>query len=92
MFSEGSGSGQDGFGQKVCDYLAEMLSSFERTNSGIIYWKERGTWHKKRFSTLTLYGLTLESVSALTRRWKLESVTPAGRSTATAVPDHGGKL
>jgi len=36
------------------DYLAEMLSSFARTNSGIIYWKERGTWHKRRFSDMDL--------------------------------------
>jgi hypothetical protein len=36
------------------DYLAEMLSSFARTNSGIIYWQERGTWHKRRFSDVDL--------------------------------------
>ena len=36
------------------DYLAEMLSSFARTNSGIIYWKEHGTWHKRRFSDIDL--------------------------------------
>jgi hypothetical protein len=36
------------------DYLAEMLSSFARTNSGIIYWKERGAWHKRRFSDMDL--------------------------------------
>src|SRR6201987_3215228 len=36
------------------DYLAEMLSSFARTNSGIIYWQERGSWHKRRFSDIDL--------------------------------------
>jgi hypothetical protein len=36
------------------DYLTEMLSSFARTNSGIIYWQERGTWHKRRFSDIDL--------------------------------------
>jgi hypothetical protein len=36
------------------DYLAEMLSSFARTNSGIIYWKERGTWLKRRFTDIDL--------------------------------------
>jgi hypothetical protein len=36
------------------DYLSEMLSSFSRTNSGIIYWKERGTWHKRRFSDIDM--------------------------------------
>jgi hypothetical protein len=36
------------------DYLAELLSSFARTNSGIIYWKERGTWHKRRFSDIDM--------------------------------------
>jgi hypothetical protein len=36
------------------DYLAEMLSSFARTNNGIIYWKERGTWHKRRFSDIDM--------------------------------------
>src|SRR5258707_1790591 len=39
---------------QTCDYLAEMLSSFVRTNSGVIYWKERGTWHKKRFSDIDI--------------------------------------
>jgi hypothetical protein len=34
------------------NYLAEMLSSFARTSSGTIYWKERGTWHKRRFSDI----------------------------------------
>lgn len=38
----------------VCDYLAEMLSSFTRTNSGVIYWKERGSWHKRRFSDIDI--------------------------------------
>jgi hypothetical protein len=38
----------------IRDYLAEMLSSFVRTNNGIIYWKERGTWHKRRFSDIDL--------------------------------------
>src|SRR3984957_540553 len=36
------------------DYLVEMLSSFARANSGIIYWKERGSWHKRRFSDIDL--------------------------------------
>jgi hypothetical protein len=40
--------------KQTCDYLAEMLSSFVRTNSGVIYWKERGTWHKKRFSDIDI--------------------------------------
>jgi hypothetical protein len=44
------------------DYLAEMLSSFVRTNSGIIYWRERGTWHKRRFSDIDL-----DDMVALTR-------------------------
>jgi len=30
--------------KRTRDYLAEMLSSFARTNSGVIYWKERGIW------------------------------------------------
>jgi hypothetical protein len=38
----------------VCDYLAEMLSSFTRTNSGVIYWKQRGSWHRRRFSDIDL--------------------------------------
>ena len=40
--------------KQTCDYLAGMLSSFVRTNSGVIYWKERGTWHKKRFSDIDI--------------------------------------
>ena len=38
----------------VREYLAEMLASFTRTNSGVIYWKERGAWHKRRFSDLDI--------------------------------------
>jgi hypothetical protein len=40
--------------KNVRDYLAEMLSSFARTNSGVIYWKERGTWHQRRFSDIDM--------------------------------------
>jgi hypothetical protein len=40
--------------KQTCDYLAEMLSSFARTNSGIIYWRERGTWQKRHFSDIDL--------------------------------------
>jgi hypothetical protein len=35
--------------KRTLNYLAEMLSSLARTNSGIVYWKERGSWHKKKF-------------------------------------------
>jgi hypothetical protein len=38
----------------VRDYLADMLASFTRTNSGVIYWRERGTLHKRRFSDLDI--------------------------------------
>jgi hypothetical protein len=40
--------------KEVRDYLAAMLSSFSRTNSGIIYWKERGTWHRRRYSDIDM--------------------------------------
>jgi hypothetical protein len=36
------------------DYLAEMLAAFARTSSGVVYWKERGTWHKRRFSDIDM--------------------------------------
>jgi hypothetical protein len=35
------------------DYLAEMLSSFARTNSGIIYWKEHAPGIKGGSATST---------------------------------------
>jgi len=38
----------------VLDYLVEMLCSFVRTQSGTIYWRERGRWHKRAFSDLDL--------------------------------------
>jgi hypothetical protein len=38
----------------VRNYLAEMLSSFTRTNSGVIYWRERGSWHRRRFSDIDI--------------------------------------
>lgn len=34
------------------DYLAEMLASFVRTNTGTVYFHERGTWRKRTFSDL----------------------------------------
>ena len=40
--------------QATRDYLAEMLSAFARTSSGVVYWKERGTWHKRRFSDIDM--------------------------------------
>jgi hypothetical protein len=40
--------------KQICDYLAQMLASFVRTNSGVIYWKERGAWHKKHFSDIDI--------------------------------------
>lgn len=40
--------------QATRDYLAEMLAAFARTSSGVIYWKERGTWQKRRFSDLDM--------------------------------------
>jgi hypothetical protein len=38
----------------VRDYLADMLASFTRTNSEVVYWRERGAWHKRRFSDLDI--------------------------------------
>src|SRR6516162_3405994 len=38
----------------IRDYLAEMLASFTRTNSVVTYWRERGAWHKRRFSDLDI--------------------------------------
>jgi len=40
--------------KEICNYLAQMLVSFVRTNSGVIYWKERGSWHKRRFSDIDI--------------------------------------
>ena len=31
-----------------------MLCSFVRTNTGLLYWKERGTWRKRKFSDLDM--------------------------------------
>jgi hypothetical protein len=36
------------------EYLIEMLCSFVRTNTSLLYWKERGAWHKRKFSDLDL--------------------------------------
>ncbi len=32
------------------EYLVEMLYSFVKTDSGVVYWKERGAWHRRRFN------------------------------------------
>ena len=36
------------------EYLIEMLCSFVRTNTGLLYWKERGAWHKRKFSDVDM--------------------------------------
>ncbi len=36
------------------DYLIELLCSFVRTHTGVLYWKERGAWRKRRFSDLNM--------------------------------------
>jgi hypothetical protein len=36
------------------EYLTEMLCSFVRTNTGVVYWKEQGTWHKRKFSDMDM--------------------------------------
>jgi hypothetical protein len=36
------------------DYLVELLASFVRTNSGVIYWRERGAWRKRQFSDIDI--------------------------------------
>ena len=40
--------------RQTLDYLAEMLDSFARTNSGVIHWMQGGTWHKRRFSDIDM--------------------------------------
>ncbi len=32
------------------EYLAGLLCSFVKTNTAVIYWKERGAWHRRRFN------------------------------------------
>lgn len=36
------------------EYLIEMLCSFVRTNTSLLYWKERGAWQKRKFSDLDM--------------------------------------
>ena len=36
------------------EYLIEMLCSFVRTNTGVVYWKEYGAWHKRKFSDMDM--------------------------------------
>ncbi len=36
------------------EYLTEMLCSFVRTNAGLLYWKERGVWRKRKFSDVDM--------------------------------------
>jgi hypothetical protein len=38
----------------VREYLIEMLCSFVRTNTGVLYFKERGQWRKRKFSDLDM--------------------------------------
>jgi hypothetical protein len=42
-------------GQSVLrEYLVEMLCSFIRTNTGVLYFKERGAWRKRKFNDLDM--------------------------------------
>jgi len=36
------------------EYLVQLLCSFIRTNTGYVYWKERGTWHRRKFNDTDL--------------------------------------
>ena len=36
------------------DYLIEMLCSFVRTDTSLLYWKERGAWQKRKFCDLDM--------------------------------------
>lgn len=36
------------------EYLVQMLCSFVKTHTGVVYWKERGTWHKRKFSDIDM--------------------------------------
>lgn len=36
------------------EYLTEMLCSFVRTNTAVLYWKERGHWRKRRICDINL--------------------------------------
>ncbi|HOX58631.1 MAG TPA: hypothetical protein P5205_20045 [Candidatus Paceibacterota bacterium] len=36
------------------EYLTEMLCSFVRTNTGMLYWKGHGAWHKRRISDMDM--------------------------------------
>ncbi len=38
----------------LSEYLVEMLCSFVRTNTAVLYFKERGAWHKRKFSDLDM--------------------------------------
>ncbi len=38
----------------VREYLIELLCSFVRTRTGVVYWRERGGWRQRRFSDLDL--------------------------------------
>ena len=40
--------------REVLDYLAHMLASFARTQSGVIYWEEGGHWRKRRISDIDM--------------------------------------
>jgi len=36
------------------EYLIEMLCSFVHTNTGVLYFRERGWWHKRKFNDLDM--------------------------------------
>lgn len=36
------------------EYLVELLGFFVRTNTGYVYWKERGTWHRRKVNDTDL--------------------------------------
>jgi hypothetical protein len=53
----------------IRDYLAEMLACFTRTNSAFLYWREEGSWRRRRISDLDMDDMIL--VCRLVEpRWK----------------------
>jgi len=74
------------------EYLIEMLCSFVRTNSGVVYCNERGLWRKRKFSDLDMDDMIAlcHLVDPTFKRRLYKRIADIALFLTGVYPDHAG--
>jgi hypothetical protein len=73
------------------EYLIEMLCSFVRTNTSVVYFKDRGAWRKRKFSDLEMDDM-IALCHLVEPRWKprlYKRIGDIALFLTGVYPDHG---